>query len=166
MKSILIDPVKQQLIPFQLSFKKGLKHSYDVIDCERVTMHPLPGKLLLLTEDDAMLKATGGTPSSKVNWGYFALLNDHGSVWDLVAGRGLVMSEDDEGRASALADYITPVSLSKFIRFIPAEKNNEAAKIYEDLLEDGSIVIAPDNYERLHGKYLKSMKRLKALCRN
>jgi len=165
MKSILIDPVKQQLIPFQLSFTKKLKHSYDVLDCERVDMVPLPGNLLLLADDDGMLKATGGILSSKANQGYFVLLDNNGAACNLIAGRGIVVAEDEDGRTSALPDYITPASLSKFIRFVPPERNAEAAKICEELLADSGFVMAPENYHRIPAKYLNSMNRAITLCR-
>ena len=33
MKSILLDPVKQKIVPFQLSVKKGLSQAYEVKRC-------------------------------------------------------------------------------------------------------------------------------------
>jgi hypothetical protein len=165
MKNILIDPMKQEIIPVQLSVQPELKHFYDAIECDCVDMVSLPGNLILVVDDEGMLKATDGILASKVHRGYFVLLDHNGAARNLIAGRGIVVAEDDEGRSCTLPDYITPASLSKFVRFIPADKNDEAAQLCKEILADCGYVRSPEHAQRIQARYLKSMNRAIALCR-
>jgi hypothetical protein len=55
--------------------------------------------------------------------------------------------------------------LSKFVRFIPADKNDEAAQLCKEILADCGYVRSPEHAQRIQARYLKSMNRAIALCR-
>jgi hypothetical protein len=79
--------MKQKIIPVQLSVQPELKHFYDAIECDCVDMVSLPGNLILVVDDEGMLKATDGILASKVHRGYFVLLDNNGAARNLIAGR-------------------------------------------------------------------------------
>ena len=55
MKNILIDPVKQQLIPFQLPTQREWNHFYDAIGCDGIDLVSPCGNLILVNNHGSTL---------------------------------------------------------------------------------------------------------------
>ena len=148
MKAILIEPTNRQLIELDLADDTYFEQMQDVIggNLDRIQ---LSRDVDIWVHDEGLMRLEyeGDQCTS-----HFFVLHSQGRPYNLIVGNAIIIGFARENSVS-LKSWQTTDLFKQYIRFVPDEQRNTAARLAEELLGLCGPVSTPEELEALRAQH-------------